>query len=121
MKRFRLWLANLISGGELNGVAHDLRTYMDIAIDYGRDIDRLEAANAKALDLIERMEVVIDQQAAALDEATKRADGFRENRNQMLRVSAGYVNTLRAIIAMQTPGANATVRRMARIAREALE
>ncbi len=93
MTRVRLWLANLISGGEVarlrmrvDGLLQEVSDGIEEVEDLSQDIDR-------AMKACTEYEV----------------DAF--NRGQALR----------SIAAMETQKANATVKRMAKRAREALE
>lgn len=92
----RIWLANMISGGELSRV-----TRRCDAVVRAMDIERKErrASDARTLAVIERLENII----------------YTSDANQQQADHA-----LRDIIAMQTPGANATVRRMVKRAKEGL-
>ncbi len=93
MTRFRLWLANLISGGEIarlrmrvDGLLQEVSDGIEEIEDLSQDIDRaMKACTEYELDAYARGQA------------------------------------LRDIIAMETPSANATVKRMAKRAREALE
>jgi hypothetical protein len=86
MKRFRYMLANLISGGDFFFVTMQFKKRHETW-------QRMNDTNARALELIERMEGVIKDREAALHQ----------------------------IIACDTPHSNGTVKRMVRIAREGLE
>lgn len=98
MTRFRYWLADLISGGELTRVC-DALSSLTSAVSRERKTRRYSE--------IERERVYAQ---AGWDQSAvfaKRCDV--------------YMAALRQIAAEVTPGANATVRRMGRIAEEALK
>ena len=94
---FRYWLADLITGGELTRAKADNAMWFEASAQLG----------AKLVLAVEAHE-----------------DELRA-RDLMLEVSATlarqYGAALRTIAAMETPGANATVRRMARVALEAVK
>lgn len=100
MKRFRYMLANWISGGEL--ALEQKRWEMSC----GREF-QLADANARALELIERMEITIKDREAAM--------------RDLIWAKQAREAALTDIIACDTPNSNGTVKRMVRIAREGLE
>jgi len=140
MQSIRYMLANWIAGGELE------REQKRWEMSCGREF-QLADANARALELIERMEgviaglqndVIVKQNTVdmweyrwnELDEAwTQRVKvlcwAIQNQAAQIDRLSVTPVgklhNALQQIIASDTPGGNGTVKRMVRIAREGLK
>lgn len=97
---FREKLADWISGGALSLARSDVEWWRDQMVSKkNRDIMRLQRDCRSLHDSIEKAVT---------------AGAEIHGRNEDARLA------LRAIIAMETPSANATVRRMARRAREAL-
>lgn len=140
MKRFRYMLANLITGGD----------FFFITMQFEKRHEtwrRMTDNNARALELIERMEgviaglqndVIVKQNTVVMWEY--RWNELDEGWTQRVKVLCGAIetqaahidklnvtpigklhNSLQQIIACDTPNSNGTVKRMVRIAREALK
>ena len=96
MNGFRHWLADLISGGEL---AFQTKGWSRVNALYQHSEGRLRNEKDVSRKLRSELEIL-----------------KYDNRNGWAN-SAMFSDRLSAIAAMETPGANATVRRMARMAR----
>lgn len=110
MNRFRYWLADLISGGELTQVNEQLER-MDA------DLDRILANQSLTLNVFEknaRQKATIAEMANKLNLANYDAANGWAN-------SERFSETLRQIAAEVKPTSNATVKRMGRIAEDALK
>jgi len=97
---FRYWLANLISGGELMRAQ-----YMEKSIHGSAEFAMAQAREATA----KAYQLQCDLNILRIDNT----NGWHN--------SERFEAALRTIAAMPTPKANATVRRMAAVAREALK
>ena len=107
MMRFRLWLANLISGGEIARLENEngLLIYAgEVALDRRRFLEDEREILQRAL-------------SSEHHSHTLTAKKLKVERDE----TASRKVALRDIAAMETPKANATVKRMAKRAREALE
>lgn len=115
---FRYWLADLITGGEI-------RRMDDIICKLAR---RLEIKADLYAGDVHTGTLMVGSLANALAEAKSRAERLQsdldiisiDNTNGWHN-SKHFESALRTIAAMPTPKANATVRRMASVAREAVK